>query len=388
MRRSDTLIKALSVILLIAIVCYMGFHVADSILNPLQTALAVTGRVTSSAEVEGYVIRQETPLSANGILAPAENGKKVAAGGIVAINYASEDALSRADRILEIDTRIAHLENIIAGSGSGSAFDSLIVLSSAVTNRNMSDVDAAIFDAEYAVMGIDDNENDPNTELQALYAERDTLTSQVSGYTYITAHKSGIFSSGTDGFEHVSPENLENITPATLDNLFSQPKKSDSTFGKLITDSVWYFAAVMESSGAENLTVGSSAKIEFNKNYSGALTMTVESISEPVSGKCVVVFSGDTAVTDICNVRSLSGEVIFSSQSGILATKDSIYTDENGRTYIYLLMGLQSERVYVEVVCDYNELYCLITAAEGEILNEGAEIIIRGEDLFDGKVVK
>ena len=71
MRRSDTLIKAISVILLIAIVCYMGFHLADSLLNPLQTTLAVNSRVTSSAEVSGYVIRQEEALNATGILSPA-----------------------------------------------------------------------------------------------------------------------------------------------------------------------------------------------------------------------------------------------------------------------------------------------------------------------------
>lgn len=388
MRRSDTLIKAISVILLIAIVCYMGFHLADSLLNPLQTTLAVNSRVTSSAEVSGYVIRQEETLNATGILSPAENGKKVATGGVIAINYTSAEALSRADRIMEIDTRIEHLEGIIAGNAAGSVSDTLFALSGDVNNRDLTDLDADLYDAEYAIMGIGDTSNDPQTEISALKAERSELNSYVLGYTYIYARKSGIFSSSTDGFEGVSPDALTNLTPTSLENLFKNPHKEPNVFGKLITGTAWYFAAVMDVNDSDRLTVGKEAKIEFSKNYSGVLDMTVESITEPVNGLCVVVFSGDTAMADICNVRELTGEVIFSSQTGILTPKDAVYVDDDGTLYIYVLMGLQSQRVNIEVICDYNNHYYLITAADGYTLNEGAEIIVRGKNLFNGKVVK
>ena len=386
MRRSDTLIKAISFILFIAIICYMGFHLADSFLNPLQTTLAVNSRVTTSAPVSGFVVRREEPLTGTGILAPAENGKKVAAGGIIAINYTSAEALSRADRILEIDTRIAHLEKILDGRAKSTPSDTLFALSSSVNHRNFTTLSAVIYDAEYVIFG--SAGDDPNAELEKLRAEREEIMSFVTGYTYIYARKSGIFSSSTDGFENVTPDDLEGLTPATLQNLFSSPLKMPCTFGKLITGTAWYFAAVMDSTDAENLSVGENAKIEFNKNYSGSLTMTVESISVSVNGRCVVVFSGDTAMSDICNERELTGQVIFSSQSGILTPKDAIYTDEDGTLYIYVLMGLQSQRIDIEIICDFNEYYYLIKASGGETLNEGAEIIVHGKNLFDGKVVK
>ena len=387
MRRSDTLIKAISVILLIAIVCYMGFHIADSLLNPLQTTLAVNNRITHSAFAEGYVIRGEETLTANGIISPAESGKKVAAGGVVAVNYATEDALARADRLKEIDTRIAHLENISEGTSTGTAQDSVLAVSSAVNHRNMGDLDAVLYDAEYTVMGVWNEENDPDTELAALKSEQAELSSKAGGYTYITTRHSGIFSSGTDGFENVSPEDLTDLTPEKLRGLFSSPKKFDNAFGKLVTDSKWYFAAVINSEDAKNLTLGEDAKIEFSGNYTNTVSMTVENIFPSVSGQCVAVFSADTAMTDICNVRELSGEIIFSSQTGILTPKDAVYTDEDGTTYIYLLIGLQADRVNIDIVCEYNEHYYLIEAASGETLNEGAEIIVRGKNLKDGKVV-
>lgn len=388
MRRSDTLIKTISVILLIAIICYMGFHLADSLLNPLQTTLAVNNRITVSASVEGYIVRQEQVLTSSGIISPVENGKKVAAGGVVAVSYLQEDALATADRILEIDTRISHLKNIISGTADSSVSDTLTAISSAVNNRNMSDIDAIIYDAEYTFFGEGDEDNDPAAELDALIKERDTLSSRTSGYSYITAKNSGIFASSTDGFENITYDTVTELTPSELKELFSTPRKSENAFGKLITGNTWYFITAMDSSAVENLFVGGTANIEFTKNYTNSLTMKVDSISNSVDGMCTVIFSCDTALVDICNVRELSGTVIFSSQSGILTPNDAIYTDEDGALYVYLLMGLQSQRVDIIKICDYNDYYCLIAPAEGEILNEGAEIIIRGRNLYDGKVVK
>ena len=145
----------------------------------------------------------------------------------------------------------------------------------------------------------------------------------------------------------------------------------------------------MDADDAANLSVGDSAQIEFTKNYTNTLTMTVDSLSATAGDRCVVIFSCSSAMTDICNVRELTGEIIFSSQTGILCPKDAIYTDaETGAHYIYLLMGLQAQRIDIDIVCDYSDYYSLIEAADGEILNEGAEIIIRGKNLEDGKVVK
>lgn len=388
MRRSDTLMKVLSVILLIAIICYMGFHLADSLINPLQTTLAVNSRVTSSAHAEGYVVRQEQTLTSAGIVSPVENGKKIAAGGVVAVSYAREEALAVADRMLEIDARIAHLETIIAGSAENSAADSLTDLSSAVNHRELSDLESILYKAEYTFFGTADEENDPSAELSALKEERESLEAYSSGYSYVTARKSGIFAVSTDGFEDISYDSIDGLTPGALQNLFTTPHKSDKAFGKLIIDDTWYFAAIMSAEDVKNLTVGDTATIEFTKNYTNDLTMTVAAISPKSDGKNVVIFSCSTAMADICNVRELSGDVIFSSQTGILTPKEAVYTDEEGVTFVYLLMGLQAQRVDIDIVCDYNENYYLIAPAEGEILNEGAEIIIRGKNLFDGKVVK
>ena len=386
MRRSDTLIKAISVILLIAIICYMGFHLADSFLNPLQTVIAVNASSTESVSCEGYAVRTEETLSAGGMLSPVQDGKKVSAGGVVAVSYGSDAALERADAILELEARIDRLKNISTDSGSD-ASGSIISLSKAVCRRELDDLDSLVYNTGYAVFGTGASDADPEAELSELKSQLSELKSQQTGYTYITADSPGIFTSAVDGFEYITPDSLEGITPERLASLFSSPR-STGAFGKLVYGTKWYFAAVLTEADAARLEKGGRALLSFTKNYSNQVSMTVESIGSGSGGNCVVIFSSDVGLSDVCSVREISADIIFSSYSGILTPDSAIYEDTDGTKYVYLLVGLQAKRVNVEVVCRYNEYYCLVKAAGNEILNEGAEIITKAKNLFDGKVVK
>lgn len=386
MRRSDTLIKAIAVIVLIAIVSYFGVHIANSIINPLQTILAVNTNVTDSAEAEGYVIRQEKVLSGSGVISPVANGKKVSSGGIVAVSYSSQEALERADSIMDLKERIEHLESVIYGRGAGDINELLRKVSISLSGGDMSSLESDIFNAQYAITG-KGSSSDPVTELEELKAELSKLESIQSGYTNIYAEASGLFSSSTDGFESVSPKDLNNLTPDSLQKLFDKAGKQNC-FGKLVYGSKWYYAAVMDSAQAEKLTAGKSARVVFSKNYTADLSMNVESIGKVKDGKCVVVFSSGYDLTGTSSLRELSASVVFSSQSGISVPVSAIHTDEDGTEYVYLLIGLQVKRVNVKTIMQYNESYALIAAAEGTALHEGSEIIVRGKNLSDGAVVR
>lgn len=386
MRRSDTLIKSISVILLIAIICYMGFHLADSFLNPLQTVIAVNASSTESVSCEGCAVRTEETLSAGGMLSPVQDGKKVSAGGVVAVSYDSDAALERADAILELEARIDRLKNISNDSGSD-ASGSIISLSRAVCRRELDDLDSLVYNTGYAVFGVETSDADPEAELSELKSQLSDLKAQQSGYTLITADSPGIFTSAVDGLEYITPDSLEGITPEKLTSMLSAPR-STGAFGKLVYGTKWYFAAIISEADAARLEKGGRALLSFTKNYSNQVSMTVESISSGSGGKCVVVFSSDVGLSDVCSVREMSADIIFSSYSGILTPDSAIYEDTDGTKYVYLLVGLQAKRVNIEVVCRYNEYYCLVKAAGNEILNEGAEIITKAKNLFDGKVVK
>lgn len=72
----------------------------------------------------------------------------------------------------------------------------------------------------------------------------------------------------------------------------TSPSTPANTIGKLVTAKKWYFAAVMSKADADRLNLGGSATLDFPQHYSGTVSATVFSKSEPdSSGEVAVVFA-------------------------------------------------------------------------------------------------
>ena len=98
------------------------------------------------------------------------------------------------------------------------------------------------------------------TDLQARY---DALAGDQSGATAITAEESGLFSSYVDGYENLlNPDKLEGLSPKDL-AAFSQltPETEANTLGKLVTDSVWYYAVTVSGDTVSLFETGDSVDV-------------------------------------------------------------------------------------------------------------------------------
>ena len=385
MRRSNALITAVSVILLAAILFYFGANAIDSFLNPLSTTIAVEYTIEDTVEVSGYFVRNEEPMTGSGIISPVADGKKVAAGGVVAVNYSSEEDLSIADEIMETEQSIERLE---AGQGGAEgASEAVGELAAAMAAGDLGNLDNLIYNVETNVMNSVPAESGSEEELQALRTRLEELQAMQTGAVPVTTDKSGIFSTEVDGLESVSPDMLTGLTPEGLAALFQNPASISGYFGKLVSGTTWYFAAVMPADRAMEFEAGEQVTVEFTKNYSDTVDMTIEEIGRESGGQCVVVFSSSRGLANVAPVRTADAEVLISRQTGLSVPEEAIHSDETG-TYVYILLGLQAQRVDIEVTAMFGDGMCLIGPAEGETLNDGAEIIVRARNLFDGKVVR
>lgn len=387
MQRSSSLIRFLSVFILIAMLAYLGFNLYGRAADPLQTIQAVNATATESCATEGYIVRTEQALSSSGVVVPVESGKKVAKGGTVAVSYTSGAALERADEISALSARIAYLESVISGSSDMSVSSTAAFLAGAAAGRNMDEIQDSVERIKYLLFQDSDASVPAETELASAKAQLATLQNQSGGASVLTAPRPGIFSGSLDGFESILPENISGLSAPQLRSLFSNTP-SVNGYGKLVYGTTWYFAAILATDDAYRLKEGTTAELNFTRGFSDTVTMTVEEVSRSVGGERVVLFSCDRSLASVCSVRDVSAEVIFSSQTGILAPKNAVYTDTDGTSYLYKLVGLQAKRVNVEVLCQYQEDYCLVKAVDSETLNTGVEIISNGKNLFDGKVVK
>lgn len=298
--------------------------------------------------------------------------------------------MERAARIRELQTQIEQIEQNLNGRKSQSelASDSILSLSKGVNSGNMTDIQTAVTGIETYIMGLNGSTENPEDTLNTLVAELESLRSQSSSDTsYIDSDYSGIFTSVTDGYESVTIDDLDNITPSALAALFQGKNPGPDSIGKVVTGIEWYFAAIMNTSDAERLSVGESCKIEFTNNFSETITMTVEYISSDENGNTAVIFSSNKYVSDIASLRELSGNIMFDSYTGIAVPKNAVHYDEDDNAFVYVLVGLQARSADIEILDEFEDYY-VVSSQDGSLLRVGSEVITKGRDLYDGKVVQ
>ena len=123
-----------------------------------------------------------------------------------------------------------------------------------------------------------------------LEEEYNSLQNSQEGATAILAAESGLFSSYVDGYEDLlTPDKLEGLGPKDL-AAFSQltPASGENVLGKLVTDSVWYYAVTVPGETAGQFEAGDRVDVFFDA-ISQTLPMIVYSVGEIQNGEMVVV---------------------------------------------------------------------------------------------------
>jgi len=385
MKRSDFFIRLTTGVLFLAVASYIGVYIYNALMNTYVTTVAFSYAVEETFPAQGYIVRAETVLTDVGatILPVVGEGEKVASGQAVAVEYSSREALETAGEIRTLRIKIAQLE-ASSDAVEASALESVMRLSEAVHGGDLRRLDELSLKIETNIFL---GGAASVSELPELKARLDSLSNRNAGVRTIYSPVSGVFSQVVDGFERVDPSVLAGITPSALTELFSGPP-GVSGVGKLVTDFKWYFAAVMEEADALRLTAGRRIPIQFSGAYFAQSDMLVESIGRREDGFCVVLFSSDRSVNEVAPLRQLSAEIVFGVVPGIRVPKEAIHLDDDGATFVYLQTGVRAERVAVDILLEYGDSYLVRDGTEtGTPLRAGSTIIVRANNLFDGKIV-
>jgi hypothetical protein len=399
MLRSDFVMKLMSVVLFIAIAVYIGLYLYNTANKPLQTALAEKYTAEDSFGTDGYIARSETPLSELGGAQTVivSEGEKVAKGQPVAVFYAGTDALEKASQIRALQLGIQEAEaelNLGRESGPGDAEASVLSLSDAVQHEDLRSLDILTLSVRNHVF-TQGKSAVSSTELSSLKAQLGDLVAGNTGANTLYAPVSGLFSASVDGYEGIAADQLTNLTPSSLRALFAPEHAGGTTdgtaagkpVGKMITGIQWYYAAVMDARDAARLKDTKTAVVRFTGAYNGTVSMAVESLGAEENGQAVVVFSAKSSLSDLTAVRALSAQVVLDRITGLTIPKAAVRTDGD-KPYIYLLTGLQAEKVPVDEIKDLGDTVIVQDgASNGTVIRPGAEVIVKGRDLYDGKVV-
>jgi putative membrane fusion protein len=223
----------------------------------------------------------------------------------------------------------------------------------------------------------------------------------------ISAPCSGVFSSMVDGYEGVlTPDAIKDLTPTRLRNLLdkrAEVEDEESYLGKMITGATWYFAALLDEESSQLLKIGDKVTLRFN-SMARTIQMKVDSISRADDGTVCVVFSTDKYLAETTLLRDQTVDIIFGTITGYRVEKSAVHVEnETGEVGVYRVYGAQATWVPIEILWEDEDSYLIRQATvydedgnpvettqleDAKQLRSGAEIIVKGTKLYDGKVIK
>lgn len=400
MKRTDKMTNLIAVLLFAAFVLYAAAYAIHAIRDTTVTADAVATDVTLGGLANGIVIRKETVLTSGEkyIDITAKNGSKVAAGASLATAMRSEAGLARAAHMHELELEIARMSAALKELDSASdlttrdeALRSAVDnITASVARHDLEQIDSISLNLRSLLFSASAS-GASEAELSALVSELNSMKNSTSSEaSVLTAENSGIFSTLVDGYESLSENDLENLTPSSLEKMIDAPKKIPvGAYGKLVQSYQWFFAAVMDKDDAAKLTVGRFATLNFGRYYGSNVSARVMSISEPENEQVAVVFCCSTALSDTLAMRCVSANVVYEEYSGIRVPTQALQIDSDLNVqYVWVVTAMQLERKTVDVLYSDEDFAVIARGLSADSLREGNTVVVSGNNLYEGKIME
>lgn len=413
MKPGTLIVRIVTWVFFLCAIAYFGVYGYHVLFTTFETVRLYDYTAEDAVEAVGYMARQEQVLEGGGALqdvVPAE-GETIAAGSTLVVVYDNADAYKRHQEIVGMEDRMASLQYILThsvdASDSVNLNDSMIrsivnvkYLTSEGDLTRLEDASAELktlmFRRDYTYNG----SSALTAEIRELADRMEALAEKNRAYTSaIAAPFSGTFSGMADGYEEtLTPDNIKDLTPARFEELLSKRKEipEGAALGRIITGSRWYFASVLEEKEAERLKIGSKVSLRFN-SMDRVLEMRTESVSKPDEGRVCVVFSSDKYLSETTLLRDQTVDIIFGTVSGYRVEKSAIHVDNYTGDYgVYRVYGKQAKWVSVDVLWSDEDYYLIRQKQDSAEMSQldqarqlrpGSEIITKGTDLYDGKVI-
>lgn len=425
MKPGNWIIRTVMWVLMLTIAAYFGVYVVRGVFDNFTTAPLYTFAAEELVETNGYVVRQEELVTGGSELAAVivSEGEKVAAGDTLALVYKDEAALQRHQEIKAKENRLNSLRYIFSHSLVGadntplndSIVDTLVELRKTTSDGDLEQVPELTSQLRMMMFRRDYTYNG-STALTEEIEELDETIKQLaeqnrSRTTTITTEKSGTFSGMVDGFENVlTPDAVKVLTPERLNELVSSRSSyyeqidSGEYLGKLVTGNSWYFVTVMTEEEGKQLHLGGTFPVRLG-SMDRTIHMKVESISTPDSEKKVcVLLSSDRFMAEATLLRDQTADIVLSTINGFHVEKSAIHVDNiSGEIGVYRVFGTRIRWVPVEILEEGEDYYLIRQAVQYDDNNEpipvtalgeasrlrvGAEIVTKGRNLYDGKVIE
>lgn len=395
--------KVLKVFVIVLVSLFFAHQLYSSAYKPITTVSAEYAKVTDGIKAQGTVVRSESYITSQSggvlhFLVP--DGEHVAKGGVIANAYENASVSSSVSRYEEVCALLTDIE-ALSKYNSVNAAD--LSVADARVNDNLSAVikssrggkifesiekSDALLSAINRRLMITGEETDFSARANDLANEKAQLEASLPAASYtVTAPMSGFFLSGTDGFENIfSSEKLSELTPERLSNATSE-NPPEGTIGKIVSDYEWYIACIVSMNDSLKYKVGDRLTLVTTQS-DGDLPVTLETINNSEnSDRATLVFSCNSLSRQLAAMRSGTFTIVNKSYEGLKLPKKSLHVVK-GKTGIYVLSGINLKFVTVDVLYSMDDdIICKQEKSNGKVLRLYDEVVLKGKNLYDGKIV-
>lgn len=418
-------------ILVVALVAYVGFlFINANFGSSIETEVVVKVSDPDIINVDCFIVRDESYLynNSSGVLSfNVNDGDNVSVGQTIADVYSNENDAVYIRRIKEIDEEIDNLKSLSSSNFKDSVGldsvnnlinDSIIDLLDYSNKCDYTDSKKAIDKSLYYINQrqiVTGQAKGFKAKISQLESEKQSLINSCSNSIgSVKTDKAGYYVSEADGYENTLKYNkVKDLTVKDLKKV-KKSKVNSNVVGKVISNPVWYVVCQIDKDEAIKLSkmYGSDEKVKVTLPFVSkeSIESRIYSINQNSKNSgAVLVLACDYMNQNMAGIRQENVNISTLNYSGLKVSKRALHEDyvtktvekKNGETVekrkkvqgVYVLYG--SELVFKEISIVYSTnqyVLCNPTPEDGVLFNGKTvqlydQVVIKGDNLYDGKVV-
>lgn len=415
---------AIALVFIVFIFVTTNFMGSDNIVTESTQKTIVSDTISTT----GFVIRDEVLIKndANGVLVyQVSSGDKVTAKGTIATVYDTENDAVNYQKLCDIEEEIAELEELNSVMSSANVgLDSvnnrldqkLSTFIETINKRdfnNISTVENELFSAVYRKQIITGDQENFDEKIDELKDKKSALENTINANSgEITTKYSGYFVSDIDGFEGLfSTDELSDIYYSDISKPKSKDVDEDEYVGKVIKGVNWYLACPITSEQAVAISHNNTqVNVKIPYASSESMPAKIVSINELADEEmAVVILECNYMNPALSQIRNEAVDIELNTYEGLKVRKSALHddyinttsTDEDGNktTTDNLVQGVYvkygSEIIFKQVYIIHSDEEYVICSENpgGDVLVNGTtlslydEVVVEGDDLYDGKLI-
>lgn len=406
MKRKIPWFQITSVVLSIIVISYIVYNAFAYSYSPIDTQrLTEETTIEETIGFKGFALRDEKIIdtSASGTVIPlAHDGKRVANGDDIAVVCQNDDQAAAYTKLESLKQELERYKNINDPDGTqelsadklntkiSDAYDDIMNAVTTGKYDELPDALTAYADKCATKQILTEGSIDLSAKLTSLESEIAALTAQNINYSSVKAPKSGYYINTIDGYESaLSYKDALSLTSQQIESaLNAEPAAvSGNSLGKIVESYKWYIVGETESQNSSYFKNGAKITVNFPKEGVNHVTMLVEK-ADMQGDKMTVVLSCSLMDETFANMRTEDMQIVTKSHTGYRVPSNVIRFDEDNNTGIYVLRGKIITFIPVEIIYTEDDFAIISSSSSnGKSVRLYDEVIIKGKDLEDGKVI-